>query len=130
MKTSPLRVAIVGYGLAGSVFHAPLVAATPGLEAGPQPPAPQVRELPWLVAADVSEPSGEGDVCRAPDGSPAGVRCASSLEGREAAGELASQAGGCGHDQRLELGQRLGPSPDRTVASNAQRSDGLDVAGA
>jgi scyllo-inositol 2-dehydrogenase (NADP+) len=26
-----LRVAIVGYGLAGSVFHAPLVAATPGL---------------------------------------------------------------------------------------------------
>src|SRR4051794_17378075 len=26
-----MRVAIVGYGLAGSVFHAPLVAATPGL---------------------------------------------------------------------------------------------------
>jgi scyllo-inositol 2-dehydrogenase (NADP+) len=29
---SPLRGAILGYGLAGSVFHAPLVAATPGLE--------------------------------------------------------------------------------------------------
>jgi predicted dehydrogenase len=28
---SDLRVAIVGYGLAGSVFHAPLVASTPGL---------------------------------------------------------------------------------------------------
>src|SRR3954469_2534425 len=27
-----MRVAIVGYGLAGSVFHAPLVAATDGLE--------------------------------------------------------------------------------------------------
>jgi scyllo-inositol 2-dehydrogenase (NADP+) len=27
----PVRVAIVGYGLAGSLFHAPLVAATPGL---------------------------------------------------------------------------------------------------
>jgi scyllo-inositol 2-dehydrogenase (NADP+) len=27
-----LRVALVGYGLAGSVFHGPLVAATPGLE--------------------------------------------------------------------------------------------------
>jgi predicted dehydrogenase len=27
-----LRVGIVGYGLAGAVFHAPLVAATPGLE--------------------------------------------------------------------------------------------------
>jgi scyllo-inositol 2-dehydrogenase (NADP+) len=29
--TEPLRVAIVGYGLAGSVFHAPLIAATPGM---------------------------------------------------------------------------------------------------
>ncbi|MER5807952.1 Gfo/Idh/MocA family oxidoreductase [Streptomyces sp. NPDC002033] len=29
--TSPLRVALIGYGLAGSVFHAPLVSATEGL---------------------------------------------------------------------------------------------------
>jgi scyllo-inositol 2-dehydrogenase (NADP+) len=29
--THPLRVAIIGYGLAGAVFHAPLVAATPGM---------------------------------------------------------------------------------------------------
>ncbi|MFJ5552862.1 Gfo/Idh/MocA family oxidoreductase [Streptomyces sp. NPDC093225] len=28
---APLRVAVIGYGLAGSVFHAPLVAATEGL---------------------------------------------------------------------------------------------------
>ncbi|ALC22997.1 Gfo/Idh/MocA family oxidoreductase [Streptomyces pristinaespiralis] len=28
---SPLRVALIGYGLAGSVFHAPLIAATEGL---------------------------------------------------------------------------------------------------
>ncbi|WP_406861144.1 Gfo/Idh/MocA family oxidoreductase [Streptomyces sp. HUAS MG47] len=28
---TPLRVALVGYGLAGSVFHAPLIAATDGL---------------------------------------------------------------------------------------------------
>ncbi|MEW2402314.1 Gfo/Idh/MocA family oxidoreductase [Streptomyces sp. NPDC046862] len=28
---APLRVALVGYGLAGSVFHAPLIAATEGL---------------------------------------------------------------------------------------------------
>ena len=27
----PLRVGLVGYGVAGSVFHAPLIAATPGL---------------------------------------------------------------------------------------------------
>ncbi|HYY10204.1 MAG TPA: Gfo/Idh/MocA family oxidoreductase, partial [Kineosporiaceae bacterium] len=33
MGTSdPLRVAVVGYGLAGSVFHAPLIAAVPGLQ--------------------------------------------------------------------------------------------------
>ncbi|MFD7444639.1 Gfo/Idh/MocA family oxidoreductase [Streptomyces sp. NPDC059909] len=29
--SSPLRVGLVGYGLAGSVFHAPLIAATEGL---------------------------------------------------------------------------------------------------
>src|SRR5690348_12862737 len=29
---NPLRVAIIGYGLAGSVFHAPLVASTPGMK--------------------------------------------------------------------------------------------------
>ncbi|MFD7917110.1 Gfo/Idh/MocA family oxidoreductase [Streptomyces sp. NPDC059752] len=29
--TTPLRVGLIGYGLAGSVFHAPLVAATDGL---------------------------------------------------------------------------------------------------
>src|SRR5258708_21464761 len=27
----PVRVAVIGYGLAGSVFHAPLIAATPGM---------------------------------------------------------------------------------------------------
>lgn len=30
-ENEPLRVGIVGYGLAGSVFHAPLVASTPGM---------------------------------------------------------------------------------------------------
>ena len=29
--TAPIRTAIVGYGLGGETFHAPLVAATPGL---------------------------------------------------------------------------------------------------
>lgn len=29
--TPPLQLALVGYGLAGKVFHAPLIAATPGL---------------------------------------------------------------------------------------------------
>ncbi|MDB4950690.1 MAG: oxidoreductase domain protein [Gemmatimonadetes bacterium] len=30
-ERDPLRVALIGYGLAGSAFHAPLIAATPGL---------------------------------------------------------------------------------------------------
>jgi scyllo-inositol 2-dehydrogenase (NADP+) len=29
---SPLRAGIIGYGLAGSVFHAPLIASTPGMQ--------------------------------------------------------------------------------------------------
>ena len=29
--SNSLQVAIIGYGLAGAVFHAPLVAATPGM---------------------------------------------------------------------------------------------------
>lgn len=29
---NPIRVALIGYGLAGKVFHAPLIRATPGLE--------------------------------------------------------------------------------------------------
>ncbi|MCX3061448.1 Gfo/Idh/MocA family oxidoreductase [Streptomyces beihaiensis] len=31
LSSAPLRVGLVGYGLAGSVFHAPLIAATEGL---------------------------------------------------------------------------------------------------
>jgi predicted dehydrogenase len=31
MSEQPLRVAIIGYGIGGAVFHAPLVAATPGM---------------------------------------------------------------------------------------------------
>ena len=31
-SSPPIRVGLVGYGLGGSTFHAPLVAATPGLE--------------------------------------------------------------------------------------------------
>src|ERR687886_298320 len=30
-RDSPLRVGLIGYGLAGSAFHAPLIATTPGL---------------------------------------------------------------------------------------------------
>ena len=30
-RTAALRVGLIGYGLAGAVFHAPFLAATPGL---------------------------------------------------------------------------------------------------
>ncbi len=32
MPTGSIRVGLIGYGLAGAVFHAPLIAATPGLD--------------------------------------------------------------------------------------------------
>lgn len=32
MPDAPLRVALVGYGLAGEVFHAPLISATAGMD--------------------------------------------------------------------------------------------------
>ena len=31
MSTEPLRIALIGYGLAGSTFHAPVISAVPGL---------------------------------------------------------------------------------------------------
>ena len=31
-ESTPLRVGLIGYGIAGAVFHAPLIATTPGLE--------------------------------------------------------------------------------------------------
>ena len=32
INRDPLRVALIGYGHGGAVFHAPLIAATPGLD--------------------------------------------------------------------------------------------------
>ncbi|MGZ6125569.1 MAG: hypothetical protein ACXWLR_11455, partial [Myxococcales bacterium] len=90
----------------------PAAAPVPGLEAGTAPPLPQARELAWVVAADVGEPSGEADRCRALDGAPAPVRCASSLEGREAAGALAAKAALAGEAvllEGLDRWYRMGP---------------------
>lgn len=66
----PLRVGLLGYGLAGSVFHAPLIAVTPGLRlhavvtsdperaAGARRDHPGVTLLPsaaalWSIAGDL-----------------------------------------------------------------------------
>ncbi|MFJ3834008.1 Gfo/Idh/MocA family oxidoreductase [Streptomyces sp. NPDC090054] len=67
--TAPLRVALIGYGLAGSVFHAPLVTATEGLV---------------LDTVVTSDPGRQGQVREAhPD-----VRIAASAD------ELWARAGG------------------------------------
>jgi scyllo-inositol 2-dehydrogenase (NADP+) len=67
--TGDLRVGIVGYGLAGAVFHAPLIAATPGLRVAvvvtgnPERREGAERDHPGArVVADVSEMLGEVDV--------------------------------------------------------------------
>ncbi|MCX5198383.1 Gfo/Idh/MocA family oxidoreductase [Streptomyces sp. NBC_00249] len=72
--TRPLRVALVGYGLAGSVFHAPLVSATEGLvldtvvtsDPGRQAQAREAYEGVRIVAsaAELWDRAGGGD---APD---------------------------------------------------------------
>ncbi|MCW2982658.1 MAG: oxidoreductase, partial [Conexibacter sp.] len=55
---APLRVALAGYGLAGSAFHAPLIAATDGLELAavvtrdPGRRAQLAAEHPQAVAVD------------------------------------------------------------------------------
>ena len=68
-----------------------------GEQAGKEPTV-----LPWTVAVDVSQPQGDVDRCKARDGSPAEVRCASSLEGRQAAGEAAARAAQLGEAVLLE----------------------------
>jgi hypothetical protein len=92
----------------------PAAAAEDGVSAGVHTAAPPPRELPAVVLADVSEPAGD-DACRAFDGAAAPVRCASSLEGREAAGALAARAAGLGEAvllSGLERWYALGPLGD------------------
>jgi predicted dehydrogenase len=64
-----LRVGIVGYGLAGAVFHAPLVAATPGLRVAavvtrnPERREDAERDHPGVrVVAEVSQMLEEVDI--------------------------------------------------------------------
>ena len=56
-----LRVALLGYGLAGAVFHAPLIASVPGLRlaavvtSNPERAARATREHPGVVVLDAAE---------------------------------------------------------------------------
>lgn len=90
----------------------PAAAAPEGLAAGTAPVVVQSHVLPWTVAVDLSVPAGEGDGCKALDGSDAGVRCASSLEGRQLGCELAARAARAGEAvllDGLDRWYRLGP---------------------
>src|SRR5256885_291576 len=75
-------------------------AAQPGApgvpDALPVPPAPVAHIIPHLIAVDVSVPAGEPDACVAIDGTRLPVRCPSSLEGRQAAGDASARAAGRG----------------------------------
>ncbi|MFG3055069.1 Gfo/Idh/MocA family oxidoreductase [Kitasatospora sp. NPDC048239] len=59
--SGPFRVGLIGYGLAGSAFHAPLIATTPGLRldavvtANPDRRAQLRREHPGARAVDTPE---------------------------------------------------------------------------
>src|SRR5450432_1625107 len=101
----PIRSA-EGEPRAGAPLPPPVQPGTPGvpakgdlssassdeaLSAGVHSAAPQPRELPTVVVAELSLPGGD-DACRAFDGTAAAVRCASSLEGRGASGALAAHA--------------------------------------
>src|SRR5262249_37553395 len=123
----PIRVATEATPPAGVPLPPPAQPGAPGVpEKGalpppPRPPGPAARTeappphvpvLPWVVSVDVSEPASDVDRCRALDGTPAAVRCPSSLEGREAAGHLAESAALAGEAvllQGLDRWYRMGP---------------------
>jgi len=104
------HVALFGSGQAAEAKAAGSEAILVPTQAAQEQAADQ--PLPRLVAVDVAEPMGDGDRCRALDGSPAPVRCASSLEGRKAAGDAAAKAALAGEAvllSRLDRWYTLGP---------------------
>ena len=60
-RSAPIRVGLIGYGLGGAVFHAPLIAVTPGLElttivtADPLRRAQAQRDHPGARVVDSAE---------------------------------------------------------------------------
>lgn len=61
MASTPLRVGVIGYGLAGSAFHTPLIAVTPGLElaaivtSNPTRRQQAQRDYPLAVLLDTAD---------------------------------------------------------------------------
>ncbi|MFL5381952.1 MAG: Gfo/Idh/MocA family oxidoreductase [Longimicrobiaceae bacterium] len=61
MSDSPIRVGLIGYGLAGSAFHAPLIATTPGMAlaavvtSNPERAAQARAEHPGVMVVDSAD---------------------------------------------------------------------------
>ena len=121
----PIQVAERQAGGQPPAGSRPPEAAQPGAPDLPQPgvlpaateaPAAgataQAHALPWAVEVDVSEPDSDEERCAALDGAPVPVRCASSLEGRQSAGDAAAKAARLGEAvllSGLDRWYRLGP---------------------
>jgi hypothetical protein len=86
----PTRAA-EGEPRAGLPLPPPVLPGAPAVPAKGDLPAAAATELPAMVVVDVARPADD-DACKAIDGSEASVRCASSLEGREAVGTAAARA--------------------------------------
>src|SRR4051812_35502603 len=68
--------------------------------------------LPWTIAVDLSQPAGDADRCRSIEGTPASVRCPSSLEGRKESADAAARAAQLGEAillDGLDRWYRMGP---------------------
>src|SRR5207248_10530935 len=103
----------------------PAAARGEALAAGVHEPAPQAHALPWVVVVDMAAPAGDVDRCRGLDGAPAPVRCASSLEGRQHAGDAAARAALLGEAVMLSglaAGMRRGPAAPASARAARWRS--------
>ncbi len=57
MSSSPIRTAVIGYGLGGRVFHCPFVSAVPGLELSAIVVRPSAKSADARTAAQAAYPS-------------------------------------------------------------------------
>lgn len=68
MPVKPKRVAPIGYGMAGSLFHAPFIATTAGLELTAVVTRDQARRVALAVQHPGAEPFGAADdIWKSPD---------------------------------------------------------------
>lgn len=115
MATTPVRVALVGYGLAGRVFHAPLIGATQGMAL-----AAVVSSQADRIAADLPGVAVFADLDAALDDPSIGLVVIASPDHFHAPQALAALAAG----KHVVLDKPFAPSlPEATeVTAHAERS--------